>query len=362
MARLKKHYGKWQVLYRDPTGRERSAGSFTLKADAQRARKKAEHEAEIGAWIDPELRSLPLSDWSEQWMITRSGLKPKTLEGYDSLLRSRVLPMFGAVRLRDLRTIDIEAWIAAMVSEGLSASRVRQAHQVLSAVLKSAVRSRMIMSNPAEGVSLPKAQLREMLFLTPEEVERLAEAINPLYRTWAYLLAYGGLRWGEAVALRRSRINILKSRVTIDSSATEVRGVIEFGDTKSRRARTVVVPSFLRDMLDEHLAEHVLADPHALVFTGPTGSVLRPKYFHTRIWPMALVAAGLPSGLRIHDLRHTCAAMLISQGAHPEAIKRHLGHSSISVTMDQYGHLLPSENEHLADALDRVAATARAAT
>ncbi len=80
MARLKKHYGKLQVLYRDPTGRERSAGSFTLKADAQRARKKAEDEAEIGAWIDPELRSLPLSDWSEQWMATRSGLEPKTLE------------------------------------------------------------------------------------------------------------------------------------------------------------------------------------------------------------------------------------------------------------------------------------------
>ena len=90
----------------------------------------------------------------------------------------------------------------------------------------------------------------------------------------------------------------------------------------------------------------------ALVFTSPLGRALRNSNFRRQVWYRAVFEAGLPSELRIHDLRHTCASLLISEGAHPKAVQAHLGHSSISVTMDRYGHLFPSDMDALAATLD----------
>jgi integrase len=101
------------------------------------------------------------------------------------------------------------------------------------------------------------------------------------------------------------------------------------------------------------LERHVADRPDAFVFTSLEGEVLRNANFHHRIWKPALARTGLSSSIRIHDLRHTCAALMISEGATPKHIQRHLGHSSITVTMDTYGHLFPEDVEHIADRLDR---------
>lgn len=137
-------------------------------------------------------------------------------------------------------------------------------------------------------------------------------------------------------------------------SLSEARGQLHFGPTKTYRTRSIVIPSFLRDLLAEHLARGPGQSPETLVFTSPTGQPLRNSNFRRQVWYRAVADTGLPDGLRIHDLRHTCASLLISQGAHPKAIQAHLGHSSISVTMDRYGHLFPSDMEALAEALDRM--------
>lgn len=193
-----------------------------------------------------------------------------------------------------------------------------------------------------------------MLFLTADEVESLASVIREPYSTLVHLLAYGGLRWGEAAGLRRKRCHLLRSRIEVAESLSEARGQLHFGSTKTYRTRAVVIPSFLRDSLAEHLAREVETDANALVFTSTNGQPLRNSNFRRQVWYRAVADAGLPDGLRIHDLRHTCASLLISQGAHPKAVQAHLGHSSISVTMDRYGHLFPSDMEALAEALDRV--------
>jgi integrase len=231
---------------------------------------------------------------------------------------------------------------------------VQHFHQVLNTMLNAAVRSGMIPNNPSEGAGVPKRPHREMLFLSPAEVEQLADAIEAPYRPWVFLMAYGGLRWGESAALRRGRIDILHSRIEVAEATSEVRGKVIFGETKNRKRRSIPLPTFLRDMLHEHLLSVAEPGANALVFTTPGGHVLRNSNFRPKVWRDALARAGLPPGLRIHDLRHTCVALLISQGAHPEAIKRHLGHSSISVTMDRYGHVFPSEADGLAAALDGI--------
>lgn len=113
-----------------------------------------------------------------------------------------------------------------------------------------------------------------------------------------------------------------------------------------------MIPGFLRDQLAEHLATRVEIAEDALVFTSPGGEPLRRGNFSRRVWKPVLAAARLD--VRPHELRHTCAALLIAEGAHPKAVQAQLGHSSIQVTMDRYGHLFPSAAEELAGRLDAV--------
>jgi integrase len=133
------------------------------------------------------------------------------------------------------------------------------------------------------------------------------------------------------------------------------------GPLKNHRSRIIGIPRFLRDLIGKHLIQHVSDEPTALVFTSPDGAPLRNGNFRRRIWCPAVEQAGLPHGLRIHDLRRTCASLLIAAGANPKAVQTHLGHSSITVTMDRYTHLLPSDIDHLIRRLQDIRARSPAA-
>jgi integrase len=354
VAHIEKRAGRgkpWRVRYRAPNGRERSR-SFARKADAEKFKSTTEADLVRGEWHDPRLSKATVSEWSGRWLRTKAHLKPYTRAGYESLLRAHIMPQWGDLELRHVDRLGVEEWAADLQATGLSASRVRQARQVLNSMMKLAVETGYLIVNPVEGVSVPRQPEGETRFLTVAEVERLAEAIRPPYDVLVYTLAYGGLRWGEAAALRRERCDLLRSRLEVTESLSEAWGGLQFGSTKTHRRRTVVIPGFLRDLLASHLVSEVADDPAALVFTSSEGGPLRNSNFRRRVWNDAVAEAGLVEGLRIHDLRHTCASLLIAEGAHPRAVMGHLGHSSITVTMDRYGHLFPSDMEALAKALD----------
>lgn len=191
---------------------------------------------------------------------------------------------------------------------------------------------------------------QERAFLTAGQLEAVAAAIDPRYGCWVYVCGYAGLRWDEAAALRRKRVNLLRGRLDIAGGVTEVRGRIAFGVTKTGQRRQVAISRFLVALLEEHLDEHVDPHPDALVFTPPEGGVLR-THFRRRIWYSALDKAGVER-VGIHALRHTAASLLVAAGAHPQAIQRHLGHASIQTTLNIYGHLMPDEQDKVASALD----------
>jgi integrase len=188
-----------------------------------------------------------------------------------------------------------------------------------------------------------------MRFLTPVQVQRLVEEIPETHRTLILTLAYTGIRQGELTALRRRRINLLRREIVIAESATDVRGKKVFGETKNRQARTIAIPHFLADLLAQRL-ETVPADPNALVFTSTANTPMDWTNFRNRVWTPAVERADL-SPLRMHDLRHTAVSMLIAQGCQAKFIQEHLGHSSITVTMDRYGHLYPEARHEVSDAL-----------
>ena len=121
--------------------------------------------------------------------------------------------------------------------------------------------------------------------------------------------------------------------------------------TKNRQTRIVAVPGFLVPILELHL-EHVPIDPNALVFTSSANEPIDWSNFRTRIWKPALAATGIDPRLRMHDLRHTAASIMIAQGCHPKVVQEQLGHGSIVITMDRYGHLYPEDRSKVSDALD----------
>jgi Phage integrase family len=152
------------------------------------------------------------------------------------------------------------------------------------------------------------------------------------------------------VTLRVRHLNLLRGHCEVGESATEVDGRLVWGSTKTYARRTVPLPRFLCDQLAAYLAERPHG-PDDLVFIAPQGGPLREQKFVAGIFKPAVARARPPHRLRFHDLRHTCASLLIAQGASVKAVQAQLDHASATVTLDRYGHLFPDELQRLADRL-----------
>jgi integrase len=223
-----------------------------------------------------------------------------------------------------------------------------QAKRVVSAVLAQAVNDGLIGRNPAETVEVPKTRGRDQRYLTAEQVTELADAVEQRMRGGAQLiklLSYGGLRWGEAVALRSSNVDVLRRQLHVRESTTLVNGKLIWGPPKSHRSRTIVLPAFLIDEMAPVLSGS------DLVFTSSTGQPLRSPNFLGRVWRPAVADLGL-GDLVPHDLRRTAASLAISAGASVKAVQRMLGHSSAQITLDRYTHLFEDDLETLAESMD----------
>jgi len=349
----------WRARYRAPDGGEISR-SFIRKIDAERWLQDELSKLNRGLWIDPSAGQVTFAEWVETW-LPGLDVKPKTRAGYESLLRSRIPPVFGAVELRRIAPADVREWVAAMAEEGLSASRIRQARQLLGAALGTAVTDGILGRNPAAGVKVPTDRPRQQRFLDAHQVADLAQSAErrePGAGLVIDVLAWVGLRWGELAALRVSNVDPLRRRITVSEAATEIGGELVFGTPKSHRTRIVVMPSWLSETIGERLSGLGAGD---FVCTATRGGPLRASNFRRNVWVPAVAAAGIDPGLRMHDLRHTAASLMISSGASIKAVQRQLGHASAAMTLDLYGHLYDDDLEALADALDERYAAARAA-
>src|SRR6266508_1709849 len=284
----------WVARVRGPDGQERSK-VFATRIDAERFMSGSEVSKGRGEWVDPALGRIPLGEWANVWLrAVRPALKPKTALSYASLINSRLTPIIGEYPIAALAPMDVQSWINEMHSDGLSASRIRQAHVVLSQILTAAVREGRIGRNVALGAKLPKIPRMEAGFFEPDVVERIASSVGEPYDLFVRLLGKLGPRYGEAAALRRCSVNLLTRRLTIEESIAEVSGRLVFGPTKTHAMRKLPLPPSLRAAFERHLEEHVGPEPDALVFTSPTGAPLRYRNFMRRVWKPTLVDLGLP--------------------------------------------------------------------
>lgn len=335
---------QWRAGFRGADGREHSK-SFERKVDAERWLRDQEWKLDRGTWIDPAAGNIRLREYADEWLAGRI-LKPKTLEGYRSLLRSRILPALGDQSLSKTTRADVRIWVADMVEEGLSASRIEQARSLLASMFRQAVDDGIVGRNPALGVVTPRKKPRRQRFLTPDQVGALAGACEHRQLGAGDLvrfLAWSGLRWGEAVALRWENITVDRRRVRVRRSATEVGGKLVEGEPKTHEHRTVIVP------------RHVLPEQQlrGRVFKAPKGGPLRSANFRKKVWLPAVEEVGL-GDLVVHDLRDTAASLAISSGASIKAVQRMLGHASAAMTLDVYGGLYDEDLEQLADRLEEL--------
>jgi len=346
----------YRVRYRDPAGRQRSK-VFTRKADADGWLTDNDYAKRHSGWVDPAAGKVRLGEWAERWYGTTAALRPTTRRDYRKLLDLEILPTFAAAPIASIDALAVREWLAALAAGGLGPKRAGKARAVLSQVLASAVEGGKLSRNVAAGVKPPKLQRAEMCFLDAGQVEALAEAIDPRYVTLIRFGDYSGLRPSELTALKVGRLDLLRGTVRVVEAATEVDGRLHWGGVKTHEARTVRLPRSITDELAAHLAIRP-HDPEDLVFPAPLGGPMRWSKWTKRYFKPAALTAGLPERLRLYDLRHTCASLLIREGATVKAVQAQLGHATASITLDTYGHLFPDELDQLAGRLEAARAAA----
>lgn len=368
MSYITKRNGKWQAAYRGPDGRERTK-TFTRRVDADRWISTNRADIARGAWVDPAGGRISFTEYAEKWFLTKADVTEQTRLNIRARLDTHAIPYFEKRSMSSVQPSDLRAFVAHLTAAKRAPSTVKSIYLTTSQVFAQAALDGIIAKSPCMGVTLPKDRRREeMHFLSPAQVNELASAITDRFSALIYTAAYAGLRAGELWALRVGALDLLRGSIAVTESAIEVNGSLTFGPTKTGRKRVVPIPRFLAQMLGEHVGFYIGRRPPrgAFVFTATEGGPVRHRNFTRRHFRPAIARAhdkaikddrddeALPLALRFHDLRHTCAAILIADGRHMEEVKDHLGHSSIRVTSDRYGHLFPSARQALAEGLEAV--------
>ncbi|WP_068149068.1 tyrosine-type recombinase/integrase [Rhodococcoides corynebacterioides] len=347
---------RWRVRYRTPDRRQTDKRGFTSKRLAQDFAATVEVEKMRGEYVPPKLGRITLAELGPEWLQRKeSTLKPSAYRSLETSWRVHVEPRWGDRRLTDVDLDAVESWIAAMVRSGSGATVVIRAYGVLAGILDSAVKARRLAKNPARGdENLPrKGRKAVRVYLSHEQVAQLAAAAGQ-HRALVLVLAYCGLRWGEAIGLRVRHLDLLRGRLAVVDNAVQVDNVVHVGTPKSHEQRSVPVPAFLVAVLARQCEGKGLDD---LVFPGPNGAYLRRSVSSTGWFTRAVSKAGVPR-LTPHDLRHTAASLAVSAGANVKALQRMLGHASAAMTLDVYADLFDDDLEAVGTALDRAASAA----
>lgn len=347
---------RYRVRYRKPDHSQTDKRGFRTKREAELFLAAVETKKATGEYIDPTAARATVQRLGKAWLASRSHLKPSSAYVYESAWRLHVDPRWGDVMIGNIRHSEVQTWITEL-SDGIEGRKpksptiVRRSHDILAGILDTAVRDHLIPSNPARGVKLPRRKSRQHVYLTNEQVAALLIACGehaPIVAT----LAYTGLRWGEASALRVRDIDTRRRRLSVNENAVYVNGTIVVGTPKTHERRSVPYPRFLSAPL---AAASMGKGRDALIFDDGQGAYQKtPTMAANSWWDRALVEANL-AAMTIHDLRHTAASLAVSAGANVKAVQRMLGHASAAMTLDTYSDLFDDDLDAVAERLDEVA-------
>ncbi len=343
--------------------------SVYLKREGKKVRKTFAKESEAKAWraeastaaAAGKLKTasrLTVSEASWLWLEAadsgavrdRAGkvFKPSTLRSYRSALRLRVLDEFGAVRLSEIRRPDVQSFVDRLLADELAPSTIANTLDPLRAVYRHAVRRELVAVNPTAELELPAANGQRDRIASPTEAAALLEVLPVGDRALWATAFYAGLRRGELQALRWGDVDLGRSEIHVERSWDEGAGQI---DPKSKAGtRTVPILGVLRDYLDARKIAAAPPDADDLVFGREPRVPFAPSSVGKR--GRAAFKKAKVQRISLHECRHTFASLLIAAGVNPKAIQTFMGHATIQMTFDQYGHLMPGSRDEARELVD----------
>ena len=307
-----------------------------------------QHRRGIDLAADRQTLAVYLKAWLSH--VVAPGRKARTYRSAELNVR-RVIPYIGRIRLDRLRAQDVQKCYGALLERGLAPRTVRQAHEVLHAALAQALRWDLIHRNVVSAAIPPRVAKREMQTYSRDQLEKIfAITVGDRLHAFWVVLGTTGLRLGEILGLRWQDTDLDNGRFQITQTLRPEPGVgMVVAETKTPGSArqvwladetTLTVVQHRRRQLEERLEAGPEWQENGLVFCLPNGSPLSP-YVVRAAWKKVVAKAGLPY-IRIHDLRHTAATLMLSDDIHPKIVQEMLGHTSIATTLDTYSHVAPS--------------------
>lgn len=348
--------GKYRVRFRrvDPDTRKakQTSETFATKREAERFSKLLDAlgvERALDALYAGKVLILPtLNDLANEHFENLSGVTVGTVETYRRLWDRTWGPLLGARRLDEIGDDQISKALKTL-GQKYSLKSLKNQRGLLTSVLDRGVRREYIAKNPASGVRLPHGQAsrgnQDMRILSVEEFMSVQENIPEHYRPLVRFMWATGCRWGEAIALQGQDIRWPNVHISRALKYAPARADRTIGPTKNRQARTVQLSPELHAEL---IALKAAVGPTGLMFPNKSGNMLESQHFYEKIWRPA--TAHLEIRPRIHDLRHSHASELLARGVPIHIVSARLGHSSIKITVDVYGHLQPDAQKWAAEA------------
>jgi integrase len=351
---------RFVACYRDPEGRQRSAGTYTSRRAAERAAHREEANVREGAWHDHSRGQVTFAEYVHTVWLPSKHVEASTLAAYRSYLDKHFLPTFGKRPMGKILPTEIQRWVTTASENGLSAASVAKYHTMLHSVFERALVDRVITFNPCAHTELPKRVKKTARTLTPGEYEAILTALPAQHRLMIETAINTGLRWGELIALKPRHLDLATGRLTVEETIVEVslknsptgQRMLTKPYPKDNEPRTLGLPPELVTQLADWIADRRLG-PDDLLFATRERTPISRNTFRTRVWLPAVAASGVGFEVRVHDLRHAHASWLLAGGSDLKAVMDRLGHAQITTTQ-KYLHPHPDADTKNLTALDRI--------
>jgi integrase len=354
--------GRWVgriSLGYDTVAHKRLRKTVYGKSKSEVRKKLTELQSKADKGFTINTRSQSLGSFLDHWLnsVAKNNVRPSTYRSYEQIIRNHLIPGLGTYTLDKLTPQVIQNFLNAKSETGISTEHLRR---VLRAALSQAMNWELIVRNPAKLVSPPKKAQKEIAFLDVDQAKAFLEAVSNSHHEALYKVAISdGLRLGEALGLQWADIDFENRTLTVRKQLQRIDGKLQLVDPKTQKAkRTIPLPEFAIESLRQHRAKQLemslfqadVWQKSDFVFTSSIGTPADPRNIR-RSLDEILKTHNLPK-LRFHDLRHTCASLLLAQGTDARTIMETLGHSQISVTLNTYSHVMPQLQRDSADRMD----------
>jgi integrase len=322
------------------------------RKEVQEKLRVAQNELKQGILVPGSRQTVEqyLGEWLK---VHKQLVRPRTYERYEAIIRLHLVPTLGKLPLQKLTAQHLQRLYAEKLESGLSSTTVAAIHNMLHTALDNAIKVSILTRNVCEMVSPPRKVHKEMTPLTLEQVRKLIDAARGHPQEALFTLALAtGMRRGELLGLKWQDINLEKGVLQVRRALTRMPTGLGYEETEpktKKSRRSIVLAPFAIVALMKHQARQLKMklvagdawEEHDYVFCSPIGKHLNPGNDVLVQLKKLLKKAGLPD-IRFHDLRHSTATLLLSNGVHPKVVQEILGHSEISMTLDTYSHVLPT--------------------